>query len=388
MPEGVSRRGPCLGRPSPLRQRLRTSRDLPRVYPAPGRGVESNVCLRRPSHFLPRRVRNLVALARRRKLPGLPGIHRSGCCRAPVRPRTGFGGLSPNQVAVALWIEVGDVAVLLGSDLEKQGWIEILESKARPAGKASAFKVPHHGSKSAHAQGVWSRMLDPEPFAVLTPWHRGGRALPTQDDVRRILSNTPNAYATADIGASPRVRARTNKTVDRTIRESGISLRSRPARFDCGDRAARGCSGVSRSSAPRAISRTSPSNRALGIHHSPSSMFGVTTSTPRELVQVALVRRERHCPGSTICGAVEAVHRMWPARAGRTAIHPRVPPKIPRRRRHGRRHHHRAIVSRPQSPSARHRITSPNDAPRATRTSWPVVGGDGRASPPSRSPPT
>ena len=137
--------------------------------------------------------------------------------------------LSPNQVAVALWIEVGDVAVLLGSDLEKQGWIEILESTARPAGKASAFKVPHHGSKSAHAQGVWSRMLDPEPFAVLTPWHRGGGALPTQDDVRRILSNTPNAYATADIGASPRVRARTNKTVDRTIRESGISLRSLPA---------------------------------------------------------------------------------------------------------------------------------------------------------------
>ena len=137
--------------------------------------------------------------------------------------------LSPNEVAVALWIKVGDVAVLLGSDLEKQGWIEILESTARPAGKASAFKVPHHGSKSAHAQGVWSRMLDPEPFAVLTPWHRGGRALPSKDDVRRILSNTPNAYATASIGASPRVRARTNKTVDRTIRESGISLRSLPA---------------------------------------------------------------------------------------------------------------------------------------------------------------
>ena len=120
------------------------------------------------------------------------------------------------------------MAVLLGSDLEKQGWIEILESKARPAGKASAFKVPHHGSKSAHEQGVWSRMLDPEPFAVLTPWYRGDRSLPCQDDVRRILSNTPNAYVTASIGASGRVRARTNKTVDRTIRESGISLRSLP----------------------------------------------------------------------------------------------------------------------------------------------------------------
>ena len=71
-------------------------------------------------------------------------------------------------------------------------------------------------------------MLDSEPFAVLTPWHRGGHTLPTQGDVRRILSNTPNAYATAGIEASARVRARTNKTVDRTIRESGISLRSLP----------------------------------------------------------------------------------------------------------------------------------------------------------------
>ena len=73
-------------------------------------------------------------------------------------------------------------------------------------------------------------MLDPEPFAVLTPWHRGGRALPSQGDVRRILSDTPNAYATAGIGASvrTRARARTNKAVDRTIRESGISLRSLP----------------------------------------------------------------------------------------------------------------------------------------------------------------
>ena len=136
--------------------------------------------------------------------------------------------LSPNEVAVALWIEAGDVAALLGSDLEKRGWIEILESKARPAGKASAFKVPHHGSKSAHEPKVWTRMLDPEPFAVLTPWERGGRSLPNQGDVRRILSDTPNAYATAGIGASAQARACKNRTVDRTIRESGISLRSLP----------------------------------------------------------------------------------------------------------------------------------------------------------------
>ena len=63
--------------------------------------------------------------------------------------------LSPNEVAVALWVRVDDVTVLLGSDLEKRGWIEIVKSAERPTGKSSAFKIPHHGSKSAHAPEVW-----------------------------------------------------------------------------------------------------------------------------------------------------------------------------------------------------------------------------------------
>ena len=135
-------------------------------------------------------------------------------------------GLSPNEAAVALWVETGDTAVLLGSDLEKRGWIEILESEARPDGRASVFKVPHHGSKGAHEPEVWRRMLDPDPVAVLTPWRRGGHTLPIRDDVRRILSCTPNAHVTASPGASAPIRTHGNKAVERTIRESGASLRS------------------------------------------------------------------------------------------------------------------------------------------------------------------
>ena len=142
--------------------------------------------------------------------------------------KTRLPSLSPNEVAVVLRIEVEEVAILLGSDLEKRGWIEILKSEARPPGKASAFKIPHHGGESAHEPEVWTRMLVPHPFAVLTPWHRGGRYLPSQDDASRILSDTPNAYATASIDASRPARSRRNPTVDRTIRESGISLRRFP----------------------------------------------------------------------------------------------------------------------------------------------------------------
>ncbi len=132
---------------------------------------------------------------------------------------------SPNDVAVALWIVIGNISVLLGSDLERGGWIEILQSVERPTGKASAFKIPHHGSENADVPEVWERMLSVDPFAVLTPWRRGGHALPSVQDVERILGNTANAFSTvpsASVATSPERR---NNTVDRTIRESGIKLR-------------------------------------------------------------------------------------------------------------------------------------------------------------------
>lgn len=133
--------------------------------------------------------------------------------------------LSPNDVAVALWVKVEDIAVLLGSDLEKRGWTAVLENVSSPGGKASVLKVPHHGSEDAHEPRVWKQMPELDPFAVLTPWRRGNRTLPAQRDVKRILSHTPNAYSTARISSSTRAPVNRAGMVRRTIRESGIQLR-------------------------------------------------------------------------------------------------------------------------------------------------------------------
>ena len=129
--------------------------------------------------------------------------------------------LTPNEVAVVLLIEIGNTAVLLGSDLERRGWLEILDTSGRPSCKASFFKVPHHGSQNAHEDRVWNEMLHSDPIAALTPWQRGGRSLPTKRDVKRILSFTRKAYATAaprDIPSRRPARNR-NRTVVKTIRE-------------------------------------------------------------------------------------------------------------------------------------------------------------------------
>ena len=134
-------------------------------------------------------------------------------------------GIAPNHIAVVLWIRVGDVVVLLGSDLEKRGWRAILASRGRPTSKASLYKVAHHGSPGADIPELWSELLKPDPFAVLTPWHRGARPRPTQKDVRRILTQTPHAFATWRPENVPPARKRTHPAVARTLRGSGITIR-------------------------------------------------------------------------------------------------------------------------------------------------------------------
>lgn len=109
---------------------------------------------------------------------------------------------SPNHFAVVLWINVGAVSILLGSDLEETahsatGWSVIVDSPGKPSGSAAVFKVPHHGSNTGHNSDIWNQMLVKNPIAILTPFIRGNVSLPNQSDIKRILSYTDSAFCTA-----------------------------------------------------------------------------------------------------------------------------------------------------------------------------------------------
>ena len=130
---------------------------------------------------------------------------------------------SPNHLSVVLWVRFGGAIALLGGDLERRGWTAVLSSPEKPASTASVFKVPHHGSHDADVPQVWEEMLDPQPFAVLTPWRRGRGILPTASDVQRILSRTPHAYASAKPGPPARKRSKA-AAVSRTLRSTGATL--------------------------------------------------------------------------------------------------------------------------------------------------------------------
>ena len=144
------------------------------------------------------------------------------------QPKQLIPPLGPNDTSVVVLVEVGETAVLLGADLERAGWIAILNDKQRVGRKASVFKVPHHGSEDAQVDRVWAEMLEESPFAVLAPWRKGGDSLPTKQGARRILGFVDKAYITAppvpDIGRPVRRRSR---TVTRTIQEIGARLYSR-----------------------------------------------------------------------------------------------------------------------------------------------------------------
>ena len=128
--------------------------------------------------------------------------------------------LSPNHASVVLWIKVGGVEVLLGSDLEEQsdqrlGWSAIVNSTMRVPISAEVCKTAHHGSENGDHAGIWKVLLQPRPVTVTTPFVRGNVSLPTKAVAQRICDRSSPAYLTA-FPVTKKVPRRSH-AVDRTI---------------------------------------------------------------------------------------------------------------------------------------------------------------------------
>ena len=107
-----------------------------------------------------------------------------------------------NDVSVVLFLQAGDIRVLLGADLQSntasdRGWRAVIVSRSRPQERAHVFKVPHHGSQNAHHPDIWSLMLEASPIALVTPYASGVDPLPTGRDRARLANLTNRAYSTA-----------------------------------------------------------------------------------------------------------------------------------------------------------------------------------------------
>ena len=121
--------------------------------------------------------------------------------RGPGPPKRRAVARRPNHAAVVLRVRVGQVEVLLGSDLEvtpdpSTGWNAVLTCR-QATGRAAVLKVAHHGSENGHEPRVWANLLLEPVHAVLTPFLAGKKPLPSQADVARLRAQTSNLYITS-----------------------------------------------------------------------------------------------------------------------------------------------------------------------------------------------
>ena len=156
------------------------------LYPRPPRGIPTVMALSPSEDAAGRSIEALIEAATQQP------VTLARRYRAPE---------GPNGGSVAISIRESDVAVLLGADLEtsaniETGWDAVLKH-SKPDVPASLVKLPHHGSRNAHHDAFWSDLAEDQVVAIVTPWVKGARFLPTQQDLSRIRAFTDRAYITA-----------------------------------------------------------------------------------------------------------------------------------------------------------------------------------------------
>lgn len=101
-----------------------------------------------------------------------------------------------NVISAALAIDWDRTRVLLGGDVEREGWTLILEECPERICSCSAVKVSYHGSKNGYCEALWPRMGDSmNTIAILTPFH--DHELPHAGAIDHINRHVSSLYATA-----------------------------------------------------------------------------------------------------------------------------------------------------------------------------------------------
>jgi Metallo-beta-lactamase superfamily len=137
---------------------------------------------------------------------------------------------NPNHTAIALAILIGQEQIILGADLEESGddrlgWSAIVANPRRPQLNATLFKIPHHGSATAHHLDTWTQLMARQPFTATTPYNKK-TLLPTRSDVLRITTLATSSYVSKryPFGSKKRRDNVVQKLVPRSLR----SLPKRP----------------------------------------------------------------------------------------------------------------------------------------------------------------
>jgi beta-lactamase superfamily II metal-dependent hydrolase len=136
--------------------------------------------------------------------------------RSPKRRLTAS---MPNPSSVVLQLKHYQQGVLLGADLEESGntttgWSAVLTNHPNVNGQSQLYKVAHHGSPTAHHEGIFSELLSVTPVGVMTPYRRS--KLPSETDLQRLSGKCNELHLTAPVS---RKSAGREKSVEKTMRD-------------------------------------------------------------------------------------------------------------------------------------------------------------------------
>ena len=101
-----------------------------------------------------------------------------------------------NLISSALLIQFGRTRIILGGDVEVEGWRDVLNDKPVDDLSAHAVKVSHHGSKNGFCPGLWDRFSAGDmPVAILTPF--ASKALPQREALDHIQARASSIHSAA-----------------------------------------------------------------------------------------------------------------------------------------------------------------------------------------------
>lgn len=111
-----------------------------------------------------------------------------------------YGSDKENIYSVVLLVKTNRGCFLLGGDyLNKQGnicegWKLLAEEYSKMFDcKSFIFKIPHHGSKSAFNEMVWSNMVTEKPVSVTSIYNRG-KKVPTDEEIEWVCNKSSSYF--------------------------------------------------------------------------------------------------------------------------------------------------------------------------------------------------
>jgi len=110
----------------------------------------------------------------------------------PGNPLLPMKDESHNLISVALLLKLGDLQIVLGSDVESglnnnTGWRGIIYNRDCPDLWANLVKVAHHGSENGFNSITWEKHHQKiKPIAIMTPFVKGNIILPKKQDIENF----------------------------------------------------------------------------------------------------------------------------------------------------------------------------------------------------------